>query len=131
MTKEQTMTPMRVRMIEDMRLAGLADRTQEVYVQAVVGLAKHYRRSPEQLSEEEVRRYLLDRREQGAARGSFKICHYGIQFFYRYTLGRDWSLFKKRSGCRSRSGFPRLCPTSRFGVSWPISAIRSTAPALA
>jgi hypothetical protein len=122
---------MRTRMIEDMRLAGLADRTQEAYVQAVAGLAKHYRRPPEYLTEEEVRRYLLDLREQGAARGSFKICHYGIQFFYRHTLGKDWTLFKKRSGCRSRSDFPRRCPTSRFAASWPTSAIRFTAPALA
>jgi hypothetical protein len=125
------MTPMRIRMIEDMRLAGLADGTQQVYVQAVANLAKYYRRSPEHLTEEEVRRYLLDLREQGAARGSFKVCHYGIQFFYRHTLGKDWMLFKKRSGCRSRSDFPRLCPTSRFGASWPIFTIRFTAPALA
>jgi hypothetical protein len=125
------MTPMRFRMIEDMRLAGLADRTQQVYVRAVAGLAKHYRRSPEHLTEEEVRRYLLDLREQGAARGRFKTCHYGIQFFYRYTLGKDWALFKKRSVCRSKGGFPRLCPTSRFGASWPTSAIPFTAAALA
>ena len=125
------MTPMRIRMIEDMRLAGLADRTQEAYVQAVAGLAKHYRRPPEHLTEEEVRRYLLDLREAGVARGSFKIRHYGIQFFYRHTLGQDWALFKKRSGCRSRSGFPRRSPTARFGASWPMFAIRFTAPALA
>src|SRR6266478_5095619 len=66
------MTPLRTRMIEDMKLAGLADKTQEVYQQAVRGLAKHYRRPPDQLSEAEVRRYLLDVREQGAARGTFK-----------------------------------------------------------
>jgi Phage integrase, N-terminal SAM-like domain len=125
------MTPMRIRMIEDMKLAGLADRTQEAYVHAVAGLAKHYRRSPEPLTEEEVRRYLLDVREQGAARGSFKTCHYGIQFFYRHTLGKEWALFKKRSDCRSRSDFPRLCPTSRSGASWLISAVRFAAPALA
>ena len=125
------MTPMRIRMIEDMRLAGLSDATQQVYVQAVASLAKRYRRSPEHLTEEEVRRYLLDLREQGAARGRFKTCHYGIQFFYRHTLGKDWTLFKKRSDCPSRSDFPRLCPTSRFGASWPISAIPFTAAALA
>jgi site-specific recombinase XerD len=125
------MTPMRIRMIEDMGLAGLADRTQKAYLQAIANLAKHYHRSPEQLTEEEVRRYLLDLRDQGAARGSFKISYYGIQFFYRHTLGKDWTLFKKRSGCRSRSDFLRLCPTSRFGASWPTSAIRFTAPALA
>jgi hypothetical protein len=70
--KEQTMTPLRARMIEDMKLAGLAERTQEVYLQAVRGLAKRYDRSPDQLTEEEVRRYLLGVREQGAARGRLK-----------------------------------------------------------
>jgi hypothetical protein len=70
-TQEKTMTPLRNRMIEDMRLAGLADTTQKVYVQAVRNLAKHYRRSPDQLSEEEVRRYLLDVRDRGVARGTF------------------------------------------------------------
>ena len=75
------MTPMRVRMIEDMRLAGLADGTQEVYVQALAGLAKHYRRRPEHLSEEEVRRYLLDRREQGTAGAASRFAITGSSFF--------------------------------------------------
>src|SRR5580692_6160856 len=101
MTKEQTMSPLRARMIEDMKLAGLAATTQEIYLQAVRSLAKHYNRSPELLAEEEVRRYLLDVRERNA-RGSFKTSHYGIQFFYRNTLGEDWALFKKRSGFPSR-----------------------------
>ena len=52
MTKEQTMTPLRSRMIEDMKLAGLAAKTQEVYLQAVSALAKHYKKSPELLTEE-------------------------------------------------------------------------------
>lgn len=124
------MRPMRARMIEDMKLAGLASRTQEVYLQAVRGLAKHCMRPPEQLTEEEVRRYLLDIRER-AARGSFKTIHYGIQFFYRTTLGQDWTLFKKRSGFRSRSGFPRPCPMPRRFASWRGCAIRSTAAASA
>jgi hypothetical protein len=63
MTKEQTMTPLRTRMAEDMKLAGLADKTQEVYLEAVSTLAKHYKKSPELLTEDEVRRYLLDVRE--------------------------------------------------------------------
>src|ERR1700720_174707 len=57
MTKEQTMSPLRARMIEDMKLAGLAATTQEIYLQAVRSLAKHYNRSPELLAEEEVRRF--------------------------------------------------------------------------
>src|SRR5438552_18977352 len=89
------MSPLRVRMIEDMKLAGLAATTQEIYLQAVRSLAKHYNRSPELLAEEEVRRYLLDVRERNA-RGSFKTSHYGIQFFYRNTLGQDWVLRGKQ-----------------------------------
>ena len=119
------MTPLRIRMIEDMRLAGLAAKTQEVYVQAVSALAKHYRKSPDLLSEEEVRQYLLDVRERNA-RGSFKTCHYGIQFFYRNTLGKDWTLFKKRSGCPSRNGCRRRFPMPRCGAFSMESAIRFT-----
>lgn len=120
------MTPLRRRMIEEMKLAGLAAKTQEVYLQAVSALVKHYgNRSPEDLGEEEVRRYLLDVREKGA-RGTFKICHYGIQFFYRTTLGKDWALFKKRSGFRSKSGCRRPFPMPRWGAFSMASAIRST-----
>ena len=120
------MTPLRRRMIEEMKLAGLAAKTQEVYLQAVSALVKHYgNRSPEDLGEEEVRRYLLDVREKGA-RGTFKTCHYGIQFFYRNTLGKDWALFKKRSGFRSKSGCRRPFLMPRWGAFSMASAIRST-----
>ena len=88
------MSPLRARMIEDMKLAGLAATTQEIYLQAVRSLVKYYNRPPGLLTEEEIRRYLLDIRERNA-RGSFKTSHYGIQFFYRNTLGQDWALFKR------------------------------------
>jgi hypothetical protein len=108
------MTPLRMRIIEDMKLAGLAAGTQATYIDAVRKLAARYRRSPDQLSEEEVRSYLLDLRERGAARGTFKANHYGIQFFYRQTLNRDWSLFaKKRFGSRNRNACPMRWPTPR------------------
>ena len=117
-------------MIEDMKLAGLAATTQEIYLRAVSSLAKHYNRSPELLAEEEVRRYLLDVRERNA-RGSFKTSHYGIQFFYRNTLGQDWALFKKRSGSPSRSACRRRFPMPRWDAFCAASATRSTAAASA
>ena len=59
------MSPLRTRMIEDMQLAGLSAKTQEVYLQAVTALVKHYRnRSPDQLTEEEVRCYVLAVRQR-------------------------------------------------------------------
>jgi hypothetical protein len=83
------MTPLRLRMIEDMRTAGLASGTQALYLDAVRNLAAHYRRSPDKLSEEEVRAYLLSLREWGVALGTFKTNHGGIQFLYRWTLDRE------------------------------------------
>jgi Phage integrase, N-terminal SAM-like domain len=114
---EMTMTPLRCRMIEDMRLAGLAARSQAIYVKSVRRLAAHYRRSPEQLSEEEVRSYLVRLRDRGVARGTFKVAHYAIQFLYQQTLGRDWPLFsKKRFVCRSTSGCRMRWPTTRSAI---------------
>jgi hypothetical protein len=55
---EQRMTSMsalRERMIADMTSAGLAASTKAVYIQGVRALAAYYRRSPDQLSEGEVR----------------------------------------------------------------------------
>src|SRR5262245_58854630 len=105
--REHPLSALRRRMIEDMKLAGLAPTTHAIYINAVRGLAAHYRRSPDQLSEEEVRAYLLGMRERGAARGTFKANHYGIQFLYCNTLNFDWALFsKKRSASPSRSGSP-------------------------
>lgn len=90
------MTPLRLRMTEDMTLAGLAPGTQAVYIDAIRRLAGHYRRSPDQLSEEEVRTYLLGLRDRGVALGTFKTNHGAIQFLYRRTLDRDWPLFGKK-----------------------------------
>ena len=44
------MSPLRKRMPDAMVLQGMAARTQESYIAAVVGLDKHYRRSPEELT---------------------------------------------------------------------------------
>jgi Phage integrase, N-terminal SAM-like domain len=90
------MSPLRARMIEDMILAGLAEGTRQIYIQAVRRLAAHYRRSPAQLSEEEVRGYLLGLRQRGVARGTFQTNQYGLRFLYHHTLGRAWGLFGEK-----------------------------------
>ena len=111
------MTPLRLQMIEDMKSAGLAAATQTVYIDAVRRLAAYYRRSPDQLSEEEVRRYLLGLRERGVALGTFRAYQGGIQFLYRRTLDRDWALFQKKEFARPNNyGFPRSCRTSKSAL---------------
>ena len=49
------MSAIRHRMIEDMQLHGYAAKTQEAYVGAVRGLAKYYKRSPADITQDEVR----------------------------------------------------------------------------
>jgi len=51
------MTELRKRMIECLQLRGLSERTQEAYVRAVRQLAEHYHRSPDLITEEELRQY--------------------------------------------------------------------------
>jgi len=49
------MTPLRQRMIEDLQLRGLSERTQEMSVRAVRQLAEHDHKSPDQITEEALR----------------------------------------------------------------------------
>jgi hypothetical protein len=53
------MTPLRQKMIEDMQLRGLSEITQDRYVRAVRQLAEHYDKSPDKITEEELRQYTV------------------------------------------------------------------------
>jgi hypothetical protein len=53
------MTSLRRRMLADLQLRGLAPKTQLCSLEAVKHLAPSYRRSPDQISEEELRQYFL------------------------------------------------------------------------
>src|SRR5882762_9002699 len=49
------MGALRTRMIEEMKLRNFSPRTQQSYLAAVIGLVKHYRRSPDELTQDEIR----------------------------------------------------------------------------
>ncbi len=84
-------TELRQRMIEDMQLRGLAPRTQQVYARAVRQLAEHYGRSPDSLSEEDLRQYFLHiKNVRKYARNTCTIALCGIKFFYEHTVKRPW-----------------------------------------
>ena len=57
------MGELRDRMVREMDLRNFSPRTVESYVDQVKGLAKYYMRAPDQLSDDEVQRYLLHLRE--------------------------------------------------------------------
>ena len=64
------MTPLRQRMLNAMVLRGFAVRTQESYIDAIYGLAKHYRGDPTQYSAQEIEAYLLHLINERQARTS-------------------------------------------------------------
>ncbi len=102
------MTELRKRMIEDMQLAGLSPGTQDAYVRVVRQLAGHFRRSPDRLTERQVRDYLMHLREvRGVAKGTFQQHFFGIKFLFVNTLAYDWPLLtKKKSANPIANAFP-------------------------
>jgi integrase/recombinase XerD len=88
------MTPLRQRMVEDMQLRGLSEKTQEAYVRAVRQLAEHYGKSPDRINEEELRQYFLYlKNDKQAASSTLNVTLNGIKFFYQHTLRREWPTF--------------------------------------
>ncbi len=87
------MTALRQKMIEDMQLRGLAERTQQSYVAAVKGLAQYYGKSPAQLKEGELRQYLLYlKNEKKAAASTCNQVLCALKFLYRQTLQQEWPI---------------------------------------
>lgn len=90
------MTALRQRMIEDMQLRGYAPKTQQVYVCAVKQLAEYHNKSPDRITDEELRQYFLYlKNDKHVSRSAYTHALYGIRFFYHHTLGRanvvlDW-----------------------------------------
>jgi integrase/recombinase XerD len=89
------MTDLQKRMIESLQLRGMSERTQEAYVRAVRQLAQHYQKSPDLVTEEELRQYFLYiKNVKNYARATTTIALCGIKFFVEWTLGRKWTLFE-------------------------------------
>jgi integrase/recombinase XerD len=87
------MTPLRQRMLEDMQLRGLAARTQESYLAAVQQLALHFARSPDLISEEQLRQYFLYlRNDKRLAPNTVNVALNAVKFLYVHTLQRPWPL---------------------------------------
>ena len=88
------MGTLRKQMEADMVLRGMSERTRESYLAAVAGLAKYYNRSPDQVSEVEVQRYLLHLiEERKLAWSSCNVAVSGLRFVYHTTLKRREAQF--------------------------------------
>lgn len=86
------MTPLRQRMLEDLRLRNLSPRTAKLYLHAVAQFAKHFGRSPDQLGPEHVRAYQLHLLAKPVAYSTLAIVVSALRFFYHVTLQQPWSI---------------------------------------
>jgi integrase/recombinase XerD len=87
------MTPLRQRMLEDMRVRNFSPHTQSTYVLQVSLFARYFGKPPDQLGPEEIRSYqvhLTDERK--LATGSILIAVAALRFLYKVTLHKDWSV---------------------------------------
>jgi integrase/recombinase XerD len=116
------MGELRDRMVRDMDVRHFSGRTVEAYVAGVKGLAKYYRRPPDQLSNDEVQRYLLYIRQERHLSGS--TCNQircALKFFYAVTLQRPQAALavppqrqaQKLPEILSREEVERLCAATR------------------
>ena len=83
------MGALRTKMVEEMRLRNFSPRTEQSYISAMVGLVRHYRQSPDQLTQEQIRCYLLHLKERGLSPSSRNVAISGMKFFYHQILGWD------------------------------------------
>jgi integrase/recombinase XerD len=82
------MTPLRQRYVEHLRLKNFSSGTIKVYVHAVAKFARHFGRSPDQLSQEDVRAYLVHLMERGVARSTGVLVRNALRHLYTDILGR-------------------------------------------
>jgi len=84
------MSTLREKMLEDLQLRGITPRTQKKYIREVRDLANYFKKSPEELGEKEVKKYLVHLLEdRKLSTGTYKNYVAGIKFLYKTTLNRE------------------------------------------
>lgn len=104
------MSQLRKRLIGELALRGRSERTIESYVGHVYRLAKHYGRSPDLLSLDQIRDYLRHLSlERGLSPNSVNVALNAIVFLYREVLG--WRMEGQLEGVkrpRIRKSLPKV-----------------------
>jgi site-specific recombinase XerD len=93
----QAISPLRQRMIDDMRMRQLADKTQSHYLRAVRQFSVFLGRSPDTATIEDLRRYQLHLVDQGISAISLNAAITGLKFFFDVTLDHPELMSKMQS----------------------------------
>ena len=81
----QSASPLRQRMLDDMRKRKLEPKTQQAYVRAVRKLSAHLGRSPDTASAEDLRNFQLHLVDSGASPITLNATITGLKFFFDIT----------------------------------------------
>lgn len=81
-------TPLRQRMLDDMRMRKLEPRTREAYIRAVRRLAAYLHRSPDTATVEDLRSFQLHLVDTGTSPVTLNATLTGLRFFFDITLDR-------------------------------------------
>lgn len=87
-------SPLRQRMLDDMRMRKLCDQTQAGYIRAVRQLAAFLKRSPDTATVEDLRRFQLHLVDRGTSPITLNATITGLKFFFDVTLDRGELLAK-------------------------------------
>ena len=85
---DDTISPLRRRMIEDMTVRGFTACTQRGCIAAVRRFTIFLRRSPDQATADDLRRFQLRMREEGVSATTMNAVVAALRFFFGVTLGR-------------------------------------------
>ncbi|MFC2173172.1 site-specific integrase [Acidobacteriota bacterium] len=82
----------KTRLVEDLQLRGMSERTQEMYAWGVQKLSDHFGCTPDKIKEEDLREFFLYMKNvKKYSRSTTTIVLCGVKFFFEKTLKRDWS----------------------------------------
>jgi integrase/recombinase XerD len=95
-TQKPSISPLRQRMMEDMRMRKFGEKTQSQYLRAVRQFAKYLGRAPDTASVEELRNYQLYLVDNGTSPASLNSAICGLKFFFSITLDRPEVMAKMR-----------------------------------
>ena len=87
-------SPLRQRMLDDMRLRRLSPKTQSGYIRAVRHFTRYLGRSPDTATIEDLRRFQLFLVDQGTSPVTLNATITGLKFFFDITLDRGELMVK-------------------------------------
>ena len=103
----QSISPLRQRMIDDMTLRKLATKTQAAYLRAVLRFTRFLGQSPDLASPEDLRAFQLHLVETDVSPTTINATITGLGFFFGVTLERPAAL-KRMSRVRQPQKLPRI-----------------------